>query len=93
MCKKLVVLALVAAVGVFALAKFGHKLSKKDASLETQIHEQEQILASLDGEISKHLRKDRDHLAAERDRLTALLQTRPEMKLVRRLGDVARRER
>jgi len=62
MCKKLVVLALVAAAGVFVLAKFGHKLSKKEASLETQIHEQEQILASLDGEISKHLRQ-----IAERD--------------------------
>jgi len=62
MCKKLVLLALVVAAGGFAYAKFGHKLCKKDRSLEAQIHEQEQILSGLDDEISKHLRK-----IAERD--------------------------
>ena len=62
MCKKLVVLALVAAAGVFAYTKFRHKLCTKDRSLETQIHEQEQILAGLDVEIKNHLRQ-----IAERD--------------------------
>lgn len=62
MCKKLAILALVAAVGVFAYTRFGHKLSKNDRPLETQIHEQEQILASLDDEITKNLRQ-----IAERD--------------------------
>jgi septal ring factor EnvC (AmiA/AmiB activator) len=57
MCKKLVVLALVVAAGVFAYTKFSHKFNKKDISLEAQIHEQEQILASLDDEITKHLRQ------------------------------------
>jgi len=62
MCKKLVVLALVATAGVFAFTRFSHKLCRKDTSLEAQIHEQEQILAGLDDEITRHLRQ-----IAERD--------------------------
>src|SRR5262245_66121927 len=62
MCKKLAIVALVVAAGAVAYAKCGHKLHTKEASLEAQIQAQEQILASLDDEISKNLRT-----IAERD--------------------------
>ncbi len=62
MCKKLAIVALVVAAGAVAYAKFGHKLHKKETSLEGQIQGQEQVLAGLDDEITKHLRQ-----IAERD--------------------------
>src|SRR5262249_236865 len=62
MCKKLAIVAIGVAAGAVAYPKFGHKLNKKEASLEAQIQSQEQILAGLDDEITKNLR-----LIAERD--------------------------
>src|SRR5262245_31053667 len=62
MCKKLAIVALVVAAGAVAYAKFGHRLNKKEKSLETQIQGQEQVLAGLNDEITSHLRQ-----IAERD--------------------------
>jgi len=55
MFKKLFVVALLVAAGVVAFKKFDFKCCRKDKSLEAQITEQEQVLASLNDEIKQHL--------------------------------------
>jgi len=96
MCKKLVLAALLVAGGLFVYKKVEHRFCKKDTSLEAQIAELKQTLASTDDEIRPLLQEiaerevDKKHL--DRDIKDIEVRHVENAKLLQAKRDILKRE-